>query len=90
MCVAFFRHLAVTQWSGNCGLTLNIWQRVIKEDTKEALFTQLLRRYPVSEQYASESALENIKWFESNKGGSFLLTLIWRIFLVISIRLDIL
>jgi len=30
-----FRQSAVTQQSGNCGLTLNIWQGVIKKNTKK-------------------------------------------------------
>jgi hypothetical protein len=32
-----FRQPAVIQQSGDCGLTLNIWQRVNKKDTKEVL-----------------------------------------------------
>jgi len=62
---------AVIQHSGECGLTLNIWQHVIKKDTKEALFMQLLQRYP-GRKDASVGALVNIKWSDSNKGGCFL------------------
>jgi hypothetical protein len=61
----------VIQHSG-CGWTFNIWQRVIKKDTKEALFIQLLQGYPGRKKYASVGALVNIKWSDSNKGGCFL------------------
>jgi hypothetical protein len=61
----------VIQKSGDCGLTLNIWQRMNKKDTKEVSFMQLLQRYPGSEKYASVGALVNIKWSDSNKGGFF-------------------
>jgi hypothetical protein len=67
-----FRHSAVPQQSSNSGLTLNIWQCMIKKDTKKALFMRLLRRYPGSGQYASVGALVNVKWFDFNKGGCFL------------------
>jgi len=63
--------ILATQQSGDCGLTLNIWQRVIQIETKKALFTRLLRRYAGSEQYASGGALVNFKLFDSNKGGCF-------------------
>jgi hypothetical protein len=56
----------MTQQPGDFGLTLNIWQCMIKE-RKKVLFTQLLWRYPGSEQYASELVL--VKF---NKGGCFL------------------
>jgi hypothetical protein len=67
-----FRHSAVTQQSGDSGLTLNIWQRVIMKYTKKALFTRPLRWYPGSEQYASVGVLVKFKWFDFNKGGCFL------------------
>jgi hypothetical protein len=60
-----FRHSAVTQQSGDSGVTLRVnkWQRVIKKGTKKAVFARLLRRYPGSEQYASAGALMNFKDF---------------------------
>jgi hypothetical protein len=67
-----FHQPAVIQQSGDCGLTLNIWQPMIKKDTKEALFMQILQRYPGSEKYATVGALVNIKWSDSNNGGCFL------------------
>jgi len=68
----YFRQPAVTQQSGNCGLTLNIWQHMIQKDTKKALFVQLPRTYPGSKQYESGGALANIQWSDSNNGGFFL------------------
>jgi hypothetical protein len=67
-----FRRSAVTQQSDDSGLILNIWQRVIKKNTEKALFTQLIRRLPGSEHYASGGALVNIKWSDCKKGGYFL------------------
>jgi hypothetical protein len=56
-----FRQPALTQQWKDSGLTLNIWQRVIKKDTKKALFTRHLPKYQGSEQYASGCALVHIE-----------------------------
>jgi len=82
-----FRYSAMTHQSGNSCLPLNIWQCMIKKDTKKALSTQLLRRCPGSGQYATERTLEDIKWSDSNKVGC---NIDWHIFLVIAILPDIL
>jgi len=64
-----FHHSDMTQQSGDSFLPLNIWQHVIKKNTKKALSMRLLQRCPDSGQYAMECALESIKWSGSNKGG---------------------
>jgi len=61
------RHSAVTQQSGDSGLNLNIWQRVIKKYIKNAVIHAI--SYQGSEQYVSVGALENINWFGCNEGG---------------------
>ena len=43
-----FRHSEMTQQSGDSCLHFNIWQRMIKNDTKRALSTWLLPRCPGS------------------------------------------
>ena len=57
--------------SDNSALTVTFKQRVIQKDTKKTLFTSFLRRYPGNEQFASECALVNIKWLDSNERGFF-------------------
>jgi len=63
-----FRHSEMTQQSGDSFLPLNIWQSVIKKNTKKSLTMRLLQRCRGSGQYATDCTLESIKWSDSNKG----------------------